>query len=82
LTRLADAYAFALSSDLDVRVGLAPDHDIVLDQLDRIVLTIVAGLVLWRETTELLRVQDLVIVGLAIDDVLEGGFLGVLALYL
>jgi len=82
LTRLADAYAFALSSDLDVRVGLAPDHDIVLDQLDRIVLTIVAGLVLWREATELLRVQDLVIVGLAIDDVLEGGFLGVLALYL
>mgnify|MGYP000962496203 FL=1 len=82
MTRLADAYAFALSSDLDVRVGLAPDHDIVLDQLDRIVLTIVAGLVLWREATELLRVQDLVIVGLAIDDVLEGGFLGVLALYL
>jgi len=82
LTRLADAYAFALSSDLDVRVGLAPDHDIVLDQLDRIVLTIVAGLVLWREATELLWVQDLVIVGLAIDDVLEGGFLGVLALYL
>ena len=82
MTRLADAYAFALSSDLDVRVGLAPDHDIVLDQLDRIVLTIVAGLVLWREATELLWVQDLVIVGLAIDDVLEGGFLGVLALYL
>lgn len=80
LTRLADADAFALPCDLDVGVSLAANDDIVLDQLDRVVLAIVAGLVLRGESTELLRVEDLAIRLTTILHVLERIFLGVLAM--
>lgn len=41
MTRLADPDALALPRDLYVGVCLASNHDVFLEQLDRVVLTIV-----------------------------------------
>ena len=63
LARLANPDAFALPSDLHVGVGLAADDNVVLYQLDRVVLAVVP--VLRRESSKLLRIQNLVVVAAA-----------------
>ena len=60
LARLAYPYAFALSSDLHVWIGLTADDNIVLNQLDRVVLAVVS--VLGRKASKLLRIQNLVVI--------------------
>ena len=49
LARLADANTFTLASDLDVRVDLTADDDVLFDQADRIVLTITIDSILVAE---------------------------------
>ena len=57
LAGLSYSNAFALSCNLDIRIDLSAYHDIVLNQFDGIVLTII----LRRVSSELLRIENLIV---------------------